>query len=117
MKRLILGACAALMLAGMAFAQTTTPTPPPPPGVQIDEQDSPDGAPPDQGKGWRKHGRHGGMGQMRGMMKGKGFGIMAGPGHGLHVSCGEEPIKDCIAAAQPLIDAFNKAEVSTPKAQ
>lgn len=113
MKRFIIGACAVVMLADVAFAQTATTTPPPPPGVQID---GPDGGPGD-GQGWRKHGKHRGMGPMMDMMKGKGFGIMAGPGHALRVNCGEEPIKECVAAAQPLIDAFNKAEVAAPKAQ
>jgi hypothetical protein len=116
MKRFIIGACAAVLLAGVAYAQTATATPPPPSGVQIDGQDGPDGGPGDQGLGGRKHGKHRGMGPMGDMIKGKGFGIMAGPGHALRVNCGEEPIKECIAAAQPLIDAFNKAEAVVPKA-
>ena len=115
MKRFIIGACAVVLLAGVAFAQTATTTPPPPPGVQVDGQD--DGPNGDQGPGWRKHGKHRGMGPMMDMMRGKGFGIMAGRGHALRVNCGEEPIKECIAAAQPLIDAFNKVEATTPKAQ
>jgi hypothetical protein len=108
MKRIILGACAIVVLAGLAVAQTTESNPPPPPpGEQMDNPDGP-------GPGWRHHKRHGGMDMM---MKGKGFGIMVGKGHGLHVNCGQEPMKDCIAAAQPLIDAFNKAEATAPKAQ
>jgi hypothetical protein len=98
-----MGACAVLLLASVAFAQTATPNPPPSPrGEQIDEP------------GWRHHKRNSGEGIK---MKGKSFAIMLGKGHRLRVNCGQEPMKDCIAAAQPLIDAFNKAEAAPPKAQ
>ena len=125
MKRILLGACAVVLLAGFATAQTANspgnPPPPPPQGQQADGPDS-------QGGGWfsgHRHGRHHGeMG--RGMqngrdgggqgmhMEGKGFGLMVGPGHGLHVNCGDEPIKDCITSAQPLIDALGKLDFKMP---
>lgn len=125
MKRILLGACAVVLMAGFATAQTaTTNGNPPPPPPQDQQADGPDS----QGGGWFsgwRHGRHHGeMG--RGMrngrdgggpgmhMDGKGFGFMVGPGHGLHVSCGDEPIKDCIASAQPLIDALGKLDFKMP---
>ncbi len=115
MKRLMIGATAVMLLSGFAIAQTasTTPNPPPPAGLQMDGQDGADYG-PDEGGGqkWKRHGRHGGG---MGMMRTKGFHIMAGKGHGLRVMCGQEPIKECIAAAQPLIDTFAKAEISAPK--
>jgi hypothetical protein len=119
LKRITMGACAALLLAGIAFAQTapgTNPPPPPPDQQMNSQQDGPDGQDGSMG-GWFKHGRHhgyrhGGMGQMMG--KGKGFNLVAGPSHALHVNCGDEPIKACIESAQPLIDAFTKANVNMP---
>jgi hypothetical protein len=122
LKRMTMGACAVLLLAGVAFAQTAPGTnpPPPPPDQQMNpQQDGPDGQGGSMG-GWFKHGRHHGghrgeMGAMMGMMgNGKGFNLVAGPGHVLHVNCGDEPIKACIESAQPLIDAFNKANVNMP---
>jgi opacity protein-like surface antigen len=125
MKRILLGACAVVLLAGIAMAQAATnndnPPPPPPQDQQANGPDSGDG-------GWfsgYRHGRHhgerggpmqngadGGGPGMR--MDGKGFGIMVGPGHGLHVNCGNEPMKDCIASAQPLIEALGKLDFKMP---
>ncbi len=125
MKRILLGACALVVLAGIATAQTATPdNNPPPPPPQEQQANGPDS----QGGGWfsgRRHGGHHGemgRGMRNGMgmggpgmrMDGKGFGIMVGPGHGLHVNCGDEPIKDCIASAQPLIDALGKLDFKAP---
>ena len=125
MKRILLGACAAVLMAGFAMAQTaSTNGNPPPPPPQDQQADGPDS----QGGGWfsgRRHGRHHGqmgLGMQNGMdrggpgmhMDGKGFGLMVGPGHGLHVNCGDEPIKDCIASAQPLIDALGKLDFKMP---
>lgn len=128
MKRILLGTCAVLLLAGIATAQTATTNPPPPPA-----QDQQANGPDDQDGGWfkgrhRGHhgdrmGRHGmggpgmgeqGMGGPGMQMEGKGFGIMVGRGHALHVNCGDEAIKDCIAAAQPLIDALGKLDFKMP---
>ena len=125
MKRILLGASAVVLLAGFATAQTVasndTPPPPPPQDQQADGPDS-------QGGGWfsgRRHGRHHGKmdhGKQNGRdgggpgmhLNGKGFGIMVGPGHGLRINCGDEPMKDCIAAAQPLIDALGKLDFKMP---
>ncbi len=125
MKRILLGACAVVFLGGLATAQTVStndnPPPPPPQDQQANGPDSPGG-------GWfsgHRHGRHhgemgpgmenGGYGGGPGLhMDGKGFDIKVGLGHGLHVTCGNEPIKDCIAAAQPLIDALGKVDFKMP---
>lgn len=125
MKSILLGACTVVLLAGLATAQTVNangnPPPPPPQDQQADGPDS-------QGGGWfggHRHGRHHGdmggpMGNDRGegrpgmQMQGKGFGIMVGRGHALHVNCGDEPMKDCIASAQPLIDALGKLDFKMP---
>jgi hypothetical protein len=129
MKRFVVGALAVLLLTGVAFAQTAGTNPPSPP-PQDQQADGPqNGGPQDDGGGWfgwgRHHGRgghgkgHGGGygGMMESMMMGqggKGFHIMVGPGHGLHINCGEEPMKDCVAAAQPLIDALAKLDFKPP---
>ncbi len=124
MKHILLGTCAVLLLAGIATAQTATTNPPPPPPAQDQQAKGPD----DQAGGWfngRRHGHHGGQMGRHGMgrpgmsgpglrMEGKGFGIMVGRGHALHVNCGDEAIKDCIAAAQPLIDALGKLDFKMP---
>ena len=125
MKRILLGACAIVLMAGFATAQTaSTDANPPPPPAQDQQADGPDS----QGGGWfsgRRHGRHhgqmgpgmqdrGGRGGPGMQMEGKGFDIKVGPGHGLHVNCGNEPIKDCIASAQPLIDALGKLDFKMP---
>jgi hypothetical protein len=138
MKRFIIGAVAVLMFASVATAQqasTTANSPPPAAGVQVDNSNG-DNANGDNGQGnggwfgWGHHGRHHGNmdgrrgdggpmmgdGPMGGMMRGKGFHIVAGPGHRLDVNCGDEPIKDCIASSQTLIEAFNKTAVDV-KAQ
>ncbi len=125
MKRILLGACAVVLLAGIATAQTanTNGNPPPPP-----PQDQQANGPDSQGEGWfsgRRHGRHhgqmasgmqdrGGRGGPGMQMEGKGFDIRVGAGHGLHINCGEEPMKDCIASAQPLIDALSKVDFKMP---
>jgi hypothetical protein len=128
MKRIILAASAAVLFAGLATAQTTTPTNPPPP-AQDQRADGPDGQDDGGWFGWGhrggRHGDHGGRGPggpggrdgggPRGMqMDGKGFRIMVGPGHGLSVNCGQEPMKECIASAQPLIDALGKLDFKPP---
>lgn len=131
MKRILLGTCAVVLLAGIATAQTATPNAPPPPPAQDQQANGSD----DQDGGWfnrRHHGRHGGHMGRQGMgmgqpgmdgpgmngpgmhMEGKGFGIMVGRGHALHVNCGDEPMKDCIASAQPLIDALGKLDFKMP---
>ena len=110
MKRLVLGACAIVVLAGVALAQAVpqNDNPPPPQGAEQNDDGPQDGA-----GGWwgHRHGHGPRQGDRMGggmMMQGKGFGIMIGRGQGLHVSCDNEPIKQCVDAAQPLIDALLK---------
>ena len=127
LKRLIFGFCVAALLATAAYAQSAPAAvdPPAKPALSVDNQvadngpgDGPQDGQPDEGWfGWRRHGHHGqhggpdmgGPGGPRGPMMGKGFGLMLGNGQGLHVNCGNEPMKQCIEAAQPLIEALNKA--------
>ena len=144
-KRILLGATAVAVLAGVALADTTatnTQTPPAPDQGQMqpDQQASQDGPPPDDsgwGNWWRHGNRHGGHGDHGGRgMRGPGMGgpgmdgpppMMAGSGFKLHlgkdidvgIMCGATPFKDCIAAAQPLIDAAkataaNQTPTKTP---
>lgn len=142
-KRMIMGAAALSLLAGVAFAaqDATTPTPPqddgqvadngppppPPPG------DGPDGSWGGAWKHWMGHGHRGhrrgmmgpdgpdgsggpeGPGPMMGMMMHmKGFRMNLGNGVHVDVACGEEAMKDCIASAQSLIDAAKTAAAAQP---
>jgi hypothetical protein len=114
MKRVLLGACAVMIMAGIASAQTASTNPPPPPPPQDQQADGQ--GPEGWGSWWGgknrggHHGHHGGDGMRGGPdMPGKGFSIVVGQGKALRINCGEEPMKDCIASAQPLIEALNKA--------
>jgi hypothetical protein len=122
MKRILLGACAVVIMAGFATAQTATTNPPPPP-PQDQQQVGPDANGQNGWGDWwsgKRRGHHGGN-HMRGgadggpnggpgmRMPGKGFNIELSAGRSLHINCGDEPMKECIASAQPLIDALNKA--------
>jgi hypothetical protein len=104
--------------------------PPPPPAVDPQNPDD------NQGWwGWGKHrhgGRHGqmgmngpmggpgGPGMMGGhggpgmMMNHQGFRLTLGEGISVNVMCGKEVMKDCIAEAQPLIDAAKAAAATQP---
>ena len=123
-KRILLGATAVAMLAGVALADTaaTNAAAAPAQGQpQADQQANQDGPPPDDsgwGNWWRHGPRHGGHGDhgfgMRGgpgmdgpppMMAGSGFKLHLGKDIDVGIMCGTTPFKDCIAAAQPLIDA------------
>jgi hypothetical protein len=114
LKRFLVGMGVVVLLGTAALAQTATPPvdPAAKPALSVDDQTADNGQ---QEGGWfnRKHrgGRHhGGMDGPRGeMMMGKGFGLMLGNGQGLRINCGDEPMKQCIEASQPLIDALNKA--------
>jgi hypothetical protein len=134
LKRFLVGFGIVALLGTAALAQTATPPvdPAAKPAVTVDDQSADNGPNDDQQKGgwfnWkhRGHGHHGGKGPggrgMGGpMMMGKGFGLMLGNGQGLRINCGDEPMKQCIEASQPLIDALNKANpgqapVVAPKA-
>ena len=119
LKRFLVGLGVVVLLGTAALAQTTTPPvdPAAKPALSVDDQTADNG--PNDGQqegGWfnwkHRGGRHhgGGMGGPGGgMMMGKGFGLMLGNGQGLRINCGDEPMKQCIEASQPLIDALNKA--------
>lgn len=115
MKRMIIAACGVLLLAGIATAQTaSTALPPLPADQQVNGQDEQVGGRPGSHHFGRHGGKHGGPGMRGGRMEGKGFHIMVGGGHRLDVNCGQELMKDCIAAAQPLVDALGKLDFKPP---
>ncbi len=145
LKRMIVGAGALAFLAGvaMAAADNGNNPPPPPNDTQIADNGSANPPPPpppppgdgqDQGWGgawhrWMGHGhRHGmmgpdggpggpgGPGPMGMMMHMKGFRMNLGNGVHVDVACGEEPMKDCVASAQTLIDAAKTAAAAQPAA-
>ena len=111
MKNFLVGMGLVVVLGTAAFAQTATPPvdPAAKPAISVDDQTADNDQ---QEGGWfnRKHhgGRHHG-GRGGEMMRGKGFALMLGNGQGLRINCGDEPMKQCIESAQPLIDALNKA--------
>lgn len=47
-------------------------------------------------------------------LHGKGFDLQLGHGRGLRVQCGDEPLKGCVQAAQPLIHALSKSMAHRP---
>ena len=126
MKRFIIAFSGLVLLGGIAFAQSAPQVPNPPPTAAEQDDQMAAGQGQDDQPGWFHHGRrHHGKGRIGGpgggMMMGKGFGLMLGNGQGLRINCGDEPMKQCIEAAQPLIDALNKANpgqtpVTAPKA-
>ena len=111
LKNFLLGMGIVVVLGTAAFAQIATPPvdPAAKPAISVDDQTADNDQ---QEGGWfnRKHhgGRHHG-GRGGAMMMGKGFALMLGNGQGLRINCGDEPMKQCIESAQPLIDALNKA--------
>ncbi|MEO6609245.1 MAG: hypothetical protein ABIN69_12335 [Aestuariivirga sp.] len=136
-KRMIIGATALALLAGVAFAAQDAPPPPPSQdNGQVADNGPPSPPPPGDGQdegwggGWKKwmghrgHGRGmrgpdgrggpGGPGGMGMMMHMKGFRMHLGRGVNVDVACGEEAMKDCIASAQPLIDAAKTAAAAQP---
>ena len=143
LNKYIVGAVALVIAGGAAYAQTAQPTPPVQndqgQAMQNDDQNQ-DGQNMNDGQNqgwwgghWRHHGH--GHGGMRGMM-GQGGPGMGGPGMGgagkmakagfrmtlgngvnVAVMCGNEAMKDCIAEAQPLIDAAKSAATAQPAAK
>ncbi|MEP6827483.1 MAG: hypothetical protein ABJA10_05365 [Aestuariivirga sp.] len=75
-------------------------------------QGGPDG-PGMMGQGGR--GPMGGPGMMAAMMDHQMFHLQLGNGIEVHVNCGKAEMKDCIASAQPLIDAAKAAAVAQPQ--
>jgi hypothetical protein len=111
LKKFLVGVGLVVLLGTAAFAQTATPPvdPAAKPALSTDDQSADDG--PNDGEqesGWFNRKHHRGHRQHGGMMMGKGFGLMLGNGQGLRINCGDEPMKQCIEASQPLIDALNK---------
>ncbi|MES1955659.1 hypothetical protein [Salinisphaera hydrothermalis] len=47
-------------------------------------------------------------------LQGKGFDLQLGHGRGLRVQCGDEPLKGCIQAAQPLVHMLSKSMSHRP---
>ena len=127
LNRMIMGASALVLLAGVALAQQAQTPPPPQDNQQMSDDNNDAPPPPDQGWGkhWRK-GHNGGMdgGRMDGprggpppmMMAGlTGFRMHLGKGIDVDVMCGKDAVlKDCIAASQPLIDAAKAAATAQP---
>jgi len=129
-NRFVLGAAALAVFAGVALADTTGSTPPPAPNDQAQMQNQDDQPQDGAGWGWWGH-RHGGhrmhgqdiggpgMGRpgMMAMMRGTGFHLSLGNGVDVGLMCGTMPMKDCIAAAQPLIDAAKAVASAAPAAK
>ena len=138
-KRMIMGAAALSLLAGVAFAAQdgANSTPSQNDNQAVDNGASPPPSPGDgQDEGWAggwrhwmgrgHHGhRHGmmgpdggprGPGAMGMMMHMKGFRMNLGNGVHVDVACGEEAMKDCIASSQTLIDAAKTAAAAQPAA-
>ncbi len=132
-KQFLYGSAALMIIGSVAYAENNAANPPPPPadGQVGDNAGNP---PPGDGQGWwgRMGHRHGGR-HMQGMMGQGGPGSMGGPGmmaammdhqmfhlqlgNGIevHVNCGKSEMKDCIASAQPLIDAAKAAAAAQPQ--
>ena len=140
LNKLLVGAVALTVLGGVAFAENNTTAQPPAQDQNTQNQMSQgngDQNQDDQNQGWwgghwRHHGHGHGHGGMRGMMgeqgpgPGMGGGAMMGKsgfrmtlGNGVNVGvmCGNEAMKDCIAEAQPLIDAAKGAAAAQPAAK
>ena len=140
-KRMIMGAAALALLAGVAVAAQDAPPPPPADNNQVADNGPPPPPPPgdDQNEGWGAGWRHwmgqghrghrrgmmgpdggpggpGGPGPMGMMMHMKGFRMNLGNGVHVDVACGDEAMKDCIASSQTLIDAAKTAAAAQPAA-
>ncbi|MBL8582327.1 MAG: hypothetical protein JNL61_08890 [Rhizobiaceae bacterium] len=95
--RTLLAAGVALAFVTQAMAQQAETPPPPPPPAEDAAMPPP---PPGKGPGdrpWRRGGPE---------QAGKGFRLEFGRGVGLRVDCGDEPIRTCVEAVQPLIAKF-----------
>lgn len=79
-------------------------------GLALAQQSSPDAGPPKPPPKPAGHHHHrppppGGPASLQG----KGFDLRLGHGRGLRVQCGDEPLKNCVQAVQPLIRALAKS--------
>ena len=127
MKQFLFGAAALMFVGGVAYAENSVANPPPPDAQTTDNAGGPP-PPPGDGQGWwgrmghRHGGRHmhgmvgqGGPEMMAAMMDHQMFHLQLGNGIQVHVNCGKSEMKDCIASAQPLIDAAKAAAATQPQ--
>ena len=138
LKQFLYGAAALVIVGGVAYAENNAASPPPPP-LDAQVADNADGPPPPPGDGqgwWGRKGHHGGGRHMHrgmggpemmagpgdpspmgepGIMSRQGFHLELGNGIGVHVECGKIEMKDCIANAQPLIDAAKATAAAQPQ--
>ena len=114
MNKIFGGVLAIGALAGIAHAATDQAAPPAPPA----QDQASAGQKDDQGGWFGGWGHHGGRArEMRGDMRGpggmmmgrQGFRLQLGPTTSVGIMCGTQAMKDCIAEAQPLIDAAKAA--------
>ena len=117
LNKILAGALALGLLGSVAYAADDQAAPAQP-QAQAQDGAGPDGV--QQGM-WHRHmagHRHDMRGEMRGpggpggpgMMMGKqGFHLQLGPDVSVGLMCGTQALKDCIAEAQPLIDAAKTA--------
>ena len=122
LNKILAGALALGLLGSVAYAADEQAAAPAQPQVQTQDDAGPDGA---QHGWWHRHmggHRHDMRGEMRGpggpggpgMMMGKqGFHLQLGPNVSVGLMCGTQALKDCIAEAQPLIDAAKAAASQT----
>lgn len=94
MQRTLAVALTLAVLGTAAIAQDAPP-PPPPAGTGQPAPDMGPGTTPPPPPGPRHHGPK---------PVETGFDIRMGDDNGLKVECGDQPLAECIAAAQPLID-------------
>ena len=129
-KQFLYGSAALMIIGGVAYAENSAANPPPPPAdAQVsDIAGNPPPPPRGDGQGWwgrmshRHGGRHmqgmmgqGGPGMMAAMMDHQMFHLQLGNGVEVQVNCGKSEMKDCIASAQPLIDAAKAAAATQPQ--
>ena len=145
LKQFLYGAAALALIGGVAYAENNAANPPPAPPADAQGAGPDGNPPPPDGQGWfggwghRHGGRHmrgmmgqdgpgmmgqggpgmmggaGGPGMMAAMMDHQMFHLQLGNGIEVHVNCGKTEMKDCIANAQPLIDAAKAAAVAQPQ--
>ena len=117
LNKLLIGTLALGLLGGIAYADDQSPAPAQP-QAQAQADQGPDGV---QQGWWHRHmagHRHDMRGEMRGpggpdMMGKQGFHLQLGPNVNVAIMCGTQAMKDCLAEAQPLIDAAKAAATQT----
>ena len=144
LKQFLIGAAALAIVGGVAYAENNAVNPAQTDPQVAATDGNPQSPPGDGHGWWGRHrhgGRHmqgmmgergmmgqggpgmmgpggpgpmGGPGMMAAMMDHQMFHLELGNGIAVHVNCGKAEMKDCIANAQPLIDAA-KAAVAQPQ--